>query len=410
MTNKTGKYNLLAAQSGGPTAAINATLAGIIEEAKKHSEIDNVYGAIHGIEGVLKENTIKLNSIDTKLLSQTPAAYLGSCRNKLPSLEDDSEGVYEKIFSFFEKENIKYFLYIGGNDSMDTVLKLSKYAKANNKSVSIIGVPKTIDNDLDITDHTPGFGSAAKYIAATTQAITKDSQVYYLKSVTIIEIMGRHAGWLTASAALARTNEEASPHLIYLPEAEFSTDKFISDINEKFASGINNVVVAVSEGIKTADGKYISENGASATDAFGHISLSGAGKTLENLVKNKIGCKVRSVELNVCQRCAGFMLSKTDITESKKIGGAAVKSAISGESGKMMIFERTSDEPYKIKIKSSDISKIANVEKKIKSSDIINGCDVSKRLIKYLKPLIAGEVSISYSDGIPRTLYRKPKK
>lgn len=405
-----GKFNLLAAQSGGPTAAINATLSGIIDESKKYEQIENIYGAVHGIEGVLENNIVKLNGIDTHLLAQTPAAYLGSCRNKLPEPEKDTEGVYEKIFSFLKKENIKYFLYIGGNDSMDTVLKLSQYAKKNSEDVSIIGVPKTIDNDLAVTDHTPGFGSAAKYIAAMMQGIVKDSQVYYLKSVTIVEIMGRHAGWLTASAALARTEDECAPHLIYLPEAEFSEEKFLADIDEKFKSGINNVIIAVSEGIKTVDGKYISENGASATDAFGHISLSGAGKYLEGLVKSKIGCKVRSVELNVCQRCAGFMLSRIDISESKKIGSEAVKAVLSEESGKMMVFERISDEPYKIKIEVADISKIANFEKKIKNSDIINGNDVSEELIKYLKPLIMGEVKLSYLDGIPKVLYRKPKK
>lgn len=293
---------------------------------------------------------------------------------------------------------------------MDTVYKLSLYARKNNKNVSVIGVPKTIDNDLDITDHTPGFGSAAKYIASTVQGIVRDSQVYYLKSVTIVEIMGRHAGWLTASAALARTKKEFAPHLIYLPEAVFSEEKFISDINEKFSSGINNVIVAVSEGIKDENGRFISENGNGALDAFGHVSLSGAGKTLENIVKNKIGCKVRSVELNVCQRCAGYLLSKTDITESKKIGASAVKAAVSGESGKMMIFERISTEPYKVKIKAFDISKIANVEKKVSKDDIINGNDVSKRLINYLKPLIIGEVKLKYTDGIPDVLYRKPKK
>ena len=404
------KKNLLAAQSGGPTAAINATLAGIIEEAKKHSEIDKIYGAIHGIEGVFNQNIIKLNDIDTKLLSQTPSAYLGSCRNKLPEPEKDTDGVYEKIFSYFEKKNIKYFLYIGGNDSMDTVCKLSKYADVNGKDVRIIGVPKTIDNDLDITDHTPGFGSAAKYIAATMQGIVRDSQVYYLKSVTIVEIMGRHAGWLTASAALARTKTECAPHLIYLPEAVFSADKFISDVNEKLAAGINNVIVAVSEGIKDENGKFISENDNGVFDAFGHTSLSGAGKALENLVKNKIGCKVRSIELNVCQRCAGYLISKTDITESKRIGAAAVKAAVKGESGKMMVFERISTEPYKIKIKPVDISKIANVEKKVNMSDIINGNDISKRLINYLKPLIMGEVKLTYTNGIPDVLYRKSKK
>ena len=364
------KYNLLVGQSGGPTAAINATLAGIIKESLKSEEIDNVYGLIHGIEGIFNNNIINLNNTDIKLLKQTPSAYLGSCRKKLPAIEE-SEEEYKKIFEFFKKKNIKYFLYIGGNDSMDTVFKLSQYAKKNQIDVRIAGVPKTIDNDLCMTDHTPGFGSAAKYIAATVHDIAKDSQVYDLKSVTIVEIMGRHAGWLTAASALARTDKEKAPHLIYLPEVSFSKEKFIADINNLFDKGIKNIVVAVSEGIKDENGNFISENKNAVTDAFGHTALSGAGKFLEMLVKDKIGCKVRSVELNVCQRCAGYMLSKTDIFESERIGVSAVKALIKGLSGKMMVFERISDNPYRIKINSVDISKIANYEKKVDVCDAI---------------------------------------
>ena len=399
------KYNLLVGQSGGPTAAINATLAGIIKESLKSEEIDNVYGLIHGIEGIFNNNIINLNKIDIKLLKQTPSAYLGSCRNKLPAIEENEEE-YKKIFEFFKKKNIKYFLYIGGNDSMDTVFKLSQYAKRNQIDVRIAGVPKTIDNDLCMTDHTPGFGSAAKYIAATVHDIVKDNQVYDLKSVTIVEIMGRHAGWLTAASALARTDKEKAPHFIYLPEVSFSKEKFIADINNLFDKGIKNIVVAVSEGIKDENGNFISENKNAVTDAFGHTALSGAGKFLEMLVKDKIGCKVRSVELNVCQRCAGYMLSKTDISESERIGASAVKALIKGLSGKMMVFERISDNPYRIKINSVDISKIANYEKKVDVCDIINGNDISQRLVNHLKPLIMGEIKLIYSDGIPITLYR----
>ena len=400
------KYNLLVGQSGGPTAAINATLAGIIKESLKSEEIDNIYGLIHGVEGIFNNNIINLNKTDIKLLKQTPSAYLGSCRKKLTAIEENEEE-YIKIFEFFKKKNIKYFLYIGGNDSMDTVFKLSQYAKRNQIDVRIAGVPKTIDNDLCMTDHTPGFGSAAKYIAATVHDIVKDNQVYDLKSVTIVEIMGRHAGWLTAASALARTDKEKAPHFIYLPEVSFSKEKFIADINNLFDKGIKNIVVAVSEGIKDENGNFISENKNAVTDAFGHTALSGVGKFLEMLVKDKIGCKVRSVELNVCQRCAGYMLSKTDIFESERIGASAVKALLKGLSGKMMVFERISDNPYRIKINSVDISKIANYEKKVDICDIINGNDVSKRLVNHLKPLIMGEIKLIYSEGIPMTLYRK---
>lgn len=404
------KYNLLVAQSGGPTAAINATLAGVIDASVKSEKIDTVYGAINGIEGIFNDNIIKLNNIDTALLSQTPAAYLGSCRNKLPDFETSLEK-YIYIFDYLKKKNIRYFLYIGGNDSMDTVCKMSLYAKKNNIDVNVIGIPKTIDNDLDITDHTPGFGSAAKYIATTVAEITKDSQVYDLKSVTIIEIMGRNAGWLTAAAALARTKNENAPHLIYLPEVDFSLDKFIEDINNIFEKGIKNIIIAVSEGIRDKDGKFICEiTGNNGVDVFGHNMLSGAGKFLENYVKEKIGCKVRSVELNVCQRCAGHLLSKTDISESKLIGKKGVVCATSGEKGKtgrMMTFKRVSSEPYKIKIEDADITNIANVEKKVPLKWIKNGNDITKDLVIYLKPLIAGEMKIKYENGIPSTLYRK---
>ena len=401
------KYNLLVAQSGGPTAAINATLAGVVSEALKHDEIENIYGAVNGIEGVFYDKIIKLNDIDLELLSQTPSAYLGSCRYKLPDLEKNEEK-YVLIANYLIEHDIRYFLYIGGNDSMDTVNKLSQYFKNNNIDIMVIGVPKTIDNDLDITDHTPGFGSAAKYIATTVSEISHDSQVYCLDSVTIIEIMGRNAGWLTAAAALARNEKENSPHLIYLPESVFSLSKFVSDIKNLFDKGIRNVIVAVSEGIRDENGNFICEiNGNNGVDVFGHNMLSGAGKFLENYVKQNLGCKVRSVELNVSQRCAGHLMSKTDIEESKQIGAKGVISALEGKSGMMMTFKRVSTNPYIIEIENADISSIANVEKKIDDSWIKNGNDVTAELIEYLKPLILGEVDIKYKNGIPVTLHRK---
>ena len=290
---------------------------------------------------------------------------------------------------------------------MDTVNKLSQYFKKKNIDIISIGVPKTIDNDLDITDHTPGFGSAAKYIATTVSEITHDSQVYFLNSVTIIEIMGRNAGWLTAAASLARNENETAPHLIYLPECAFSLDKLINDIKSLFDKNVKNVIIAVSEGIKDENGNFVCEiNGNNGVDVFGHSMLSGAGKFLENYVKQNLGCKVRSVELNVSQRCAGHLMSKTDIEESKQIGAKGVLCALEGKSGVMMVFKRISTKPYVIEIDYADISSIANVEKKIDDSWIKNGNDVSDELVEYLRPLILGEVDIKYENGIPVTLHR----
>ncbi len=398
--------NLLVAQSGGPTAAINSSLAGVISQGLKESSIDRIYGAVHGIEGIFNDRILELNDLDLEILKQTPAAYLGSCRYKLPVVSQNPEA-YQQIFSYFAAHNIGYFLYIGGNDSMDTVCKLSDYAKENNIDVKIIGVPKTIDNDLAHTDHTPGFGSAAKYVATTLAEITEDSQVYFLKSVTIVEIMGRHAGWLTAAAGLARNEHRDAPQLIYLPEVNFSKDQFVKDIKDQFEKGINNVIVAVSEGIHDENGVLLCESGTSATDSFGHKILSGVGKVLENIVKDEIGCKVRSIELNVCQRCAGHLLSKTDVEEAFLIGEKGVAAALSGKTGEMMVFTRVSDKPYAIKIESVDIHHSANVEKCVPTEWIANNNDITKDLISYLRPLIIGEVSVRYrEDGLPEYLHR----
>ncbi len=398
--------NLLVAQSGGPTAAINASLAGVISGALKEDCIDKIYGAIYGIEGVLNDNLKELGGLDLDILKQTPAAYLGSCRKKLPNASENPE-LYQQIFSYFSEKNIGYFLYIGGNDSMDTVCKLSDYAKEHSLDVKIIGVPKTIDNDLAITDHTPGFGSAAKYVATTVAEITEDSLVYCLKSVTIIEIMGRHAGWLTGAAALARNSHRDAPQLIYLPEVAFSKEQFLNDIQALFDKGIMNVIVAVSEGIHDENGTLICEGETSATDSFGHTMLSGAGKALENLVKAELGCKARSVELNVCQRCAAHLLSETDINEAFAIGEAGVSKAVAGHTGEMMVFRRISDNPYQMEIASADIHQSANVEKCVPIEWIVNGNDITDELITYLKPLILGEVSVKFDEnGIPKHLHR----
>ncbi len=398
--------SLLVAQSGGPTAAINASLAGVISGAQKEINIDKIYGAVYGIEGVLNDNLIELNGIDLDVLKQTPAAYLGSCRKKLPAASDNPE-IYQQIFSYFSHKNIGYFLYIGGNDSMDTVCKLSDYAKEHHIDVKIIGVPKTIDNDLAITDHTPGFGSAAKYVATTVAEITEDSMVYDLKSVTVVEIMGRHAGWLTGAAALARNENRSAPHLIYLPEVAFSKEQFLKDIQALFEKGIHQVIVAVSEGIHDENGTLICEGATSTTDSFGHAMLSGAGKALENLVKAELSCKARSVELNVCQRCAGHLLSKTDITESFAIGEAGVQQAVAGHSGEMMVFRRLSGTPYEISMEGADIHKSANIEKCVPTEWIVDNNDVTEELISYLQPLILGEVCVVFDEnGLPKHLHR----
>lgn len=396
--------NCLVGQSGGPTAVINASLCGVIKAGIKDERINKVYGAVNGIQGFLNENICDLSEIfsDSKkldVLKITPSAYLGSCRYKLK--ENDTE-TFEKIFKLFSKYDITSFFYIGGNDSMDTVYKLSAYAKEINYPISIIGVPKTIDNDLDITDHTPGFGSAAKYIAASILEITHDSEVYDTNSVTIIEIMGRNAGWLAASSALARNEISSAPHLIYLPEVPFSIDKFIEDVKEANKKH-KNVIVAISEGIKDENGVYVCETTASGlTDTFGHKYLSGSGKVLENAVREKLGFKARAVELNVLQRCASHISSLTDINEAEEIGMKAVEEALAGSTGKMMIFVRENCSDYKLSIKSHDITNIANAEKIVPESFISeSGNDVTEAFMDYAKPLILGEPKIEYKDGLP---------
>ncbi len=399
--------NIAVAQSGGPTCAINASLAGVFSEGKKSGEINKIFGSRNGIQGIINENLIDLSSVlkseeDIELLMKTPSTALGSCRFKLPKTDTDTS-VYEKIVEVFERHEIKAFFYIGGNDSMDTVSKLSKYIISQNKDIRIVGIPKTIDNDVMGTDHTPGFGSAAKYIATTMQEIIRDSSVYHINSVTIVEIMGRDAGWLTASSGLLKVNDEAAPHLIYLPEVEFSIENFINDIREaqkKFKS----VIVAVSEGLKREDGEYVASGHISdVIDVFGHQYLAGLGKYLEQIVKNELGCKVRSVELNVLQRCASHVASKTDLAEARLIGERAVISALSGTTGEMMIFERTSNSPYAVEIKSTKIDKVANREKTFPFEWINeNGNGITDEAIEYFLPLIQGEVRQTYKNGLPK--------
>lgn len=402
------KDNCIVAQSGGPTVAINASLAGVIDGVKKSNKFTRVYGAIHGIQGVLENNFIDLSLMAlskfplVNTLELSPAMYLGSCRYKLPDFEADSKP-YEIIFDRFEEYKVAAFYYIGGNDSMDTVDKLSKYAEKIGSDVKIIGIPKTIDNDLCHTDHTPGFGSAAKYVASTMLEIAHDTYIYHIPSVVIVEIMGRDAGWLTAASCLARNDYSPAPHLIYLPEVDFDEDRFIDDIKNVLKTS-RCVIIAVSEGIHDKDGNYISATSAVA-DKFGHAQLSGTGKALESLVKDRMDIKVRSIELNVLQRCAAHISSRTDINESFALGQAAVKYAAEGMTAVMSTIKRVSNDPYQWIIEPENVSLIANQAKTIPPDWITpEKNDVTPEMESYLRPLIIGEVSLQYKDGLPMYL------
>ena len=394
--------NIAVAQSGGPTVAINASLLGVFKEALKVSEIEKVYGSVNGIEGIIKGNLVDLKSVlltneDMDLLAQTPATALGSCRYKLPD-ESKNPEVYKTITDCFVKNDIKAFFYIGGNDSMDTVNKLSKYFKKANKDIKVIGVPKTIDNDLCETDHTPGFGSAAKYLATTLSEITRDSLVYDLKSVTVVEIMGRHAGWLAASSCLLHANGESAPHLIYLPECPFTVEGFLKDVENQLKVH-NSVIVAISEGITLAKPEQAEVHQA---DGFGHVALSGIGKQLEKIVSDELKVKCRSIELNVMQRCSSHLASLTDINEAIEVGSAAVKAAMNGETGKMMAFRRVSDMPYTTQIVSVDADKVANNERFFPNEWINDEQNnVKDEALAYFLPLIKGEPTIKTNNGLP---------
>lgn len=399
--------NAVIGQSGGPTAAINASLAGVLRGLFEADCIGEIYGMRNGVEGLLDRRLINLRDAirgedDLVLLSHTPAAALGSCRKKLPEPGGD-ESEYRKLFSILEQYNIRYFFYIGGNDSMDTVAKVSAYAAKTGYELRVMGVPKTIDNDVVGTDHTPGYGSAAKFIAASMQEILRDCAVYTVPAVTIVEIMGRDAGWLTAAAALPRLHTDIAPDYVYLPERVFDMDMFYEDIEAALARH-PNVVIGVSEGVRFADGRYVGEGAQSGErDVFGHRYLSGTGKVLEQAVKAKFGCKTRTVELNILQRCASHITSETDLVEAGMIGRAAAEYAVAGETGKMMCFVRVSDEPYEVKASANDISTIANCIRTV-PDEFINerGNDVTDACLRYIEPLIQGEPRLEYVDGIPR--------
>lgn len=392
--------NIAVAQSGGPTCAINASLVGVFRESLKEPSIDAIFGSINGIEGIIRDHLVDLKTLirsndDMELLRQTPSTVLGSCRYKLPDWQED-ESVYQTIVQVLKQRQIGAFFYIGGNDSMDTVQKLSAYFDHIHLDIKVIGIPKTIDNDLCITDHTPGFGSAAKYVATTMQEIVRDSSVYSIPSVTIVEIMGRHAGWLTAASAILHAYGDPAPHLVYVPEAHFSEQRFLKDVEQEMAKH-KAVIVAVSEGVTVPEGVQ-----SGMVDNFGHKYLSGIGKYLEQLVRDQIGCKVRSIELNVMQRCSSHLCSKTDIDESEQIGAAGVQSALRGESGRVMIFRRVRNMPYTVVMEPADASQIANREKFLPREFLTPaGNNISDQAMAYFLPLIQGELKLSMNGGIP---------
>ena len=405
--------NVLVGQSGGPTAAINATLAGVIRgvfAAEKKGLVGKLYGMRHGIEGCLEGKLVDLTErfrrngnpeSELKLLETTPAAALGSCRTKLPDPEKDP-AVFEDLARIFEEYQIRTFFYIGGNDSMDTVAKLERYFARHDYEIRIVGVPKTIDNDLCGTDHTPGYGSAAKYVAATVREMICDTSVYTVRSVTIAEIMGRDAGWLTAASACAGFGDGTAPDLICLPERVFDTEKFLERIRRAWETH-PNVMVAVSEGVRFADGTYVGagcQNG--VRDNFGHQYLSGTGKVLEALCRERLGCKVRSVELNIPQRCAGHLASACDLRESSAIGRLAVMAAIRGQSGVMASFRRTSDKPYRIRLETVPVSLVATKVRTVPDEYISeDGFGVTEAFLDYVRPLITGEARALFRDGVP---------
>ena len=407
------KGNVIVGQSGGPTAAINSSLAGVYRTAKDRGA-KKVYGMLYGIQGLLEERYIDLSEhiktdLDIELLKRTPAAYLGSCRYKLPEIHENKE-VYEKIFEILNRLEIEAFIYIGGNDSMDTIKKLSDYAIVTGQPTRFVGCPKTIDNDLALTDHTPGYGSAAKYIGTSVKEIIRDGFcLEYSKGVvTIVEIMGRNAGWLTGAAALAKGEDCPGPDLIYLPEIPFDLEDFGNRIKELLKKK-GSIVVAVSEGIKLNDGRYVCELGAGIdfVDAFGHKQLSGTANYLASYVAGEMGCKTRAIELSTLQRAASHCASRVDILEAYQVGGAAVKAADEGDTGKMIVFERYSDDPYQSGTAVKDVHKIANDERLVPREWVnAEGTYVTDDFITYVRPLIQGDVAPIMVDGIPRHLFR----
>jgi ATP-dependent phosphofructokinase / diphosphate-dependent phosphofructokinase len=410
MTNLKG--NVIVGQSGGPTAVINSSLVGVYKTAKDRGAA-KVYGMLNGIQGLLEGKYVDLSQyvktdLDIELLKRTPSSFLGSCRYKLPEINSGHD-VYEKLFAFLKELEIEYFFYIGGNDSMDTIKKLTDYGIKVNSGIKFMGVPKTIDNDLDVTDHTPGYGSAAKYIGTITKEIIRDGLVYDQQNITILEIMGRNAGWLTGAVALADCEDCEGPDMIFLPEIAFNIDTFIEKVRN-LQKQKKSIVIAVSEGIKLADGRYVCELNDSVefVDAFGHKALTGTARYLSNRLARELKCKTRAVELSTLQRCASHMVSRVDITEAFQVGGAAVKAAFEGRNGEMVILKRVSSDPYICVTDTYDVHKIANVEKKVPREWINEFGDyVTAEFVSYIRPLIQAELTPTMVDGLPRHLILK---
>jgi len=408
------KGNIIVGQSGGPTAVINSSVAGVYSAAKKMG-VQKIYGMVHGIQGFLQENFIDLSDYlrdetDIELLKRTPSAFLGSCRYKLPKIEGN-ESVYDKIFAILEKYDIECFFYCGGNDSMDTIKMLSDYAAAKNRPQRFIGVPKTIYNDLPITDHCPGYGSAAKYIATSMKEIIRDNESFgALKpTVTIVETMGRHAGWLTAATVLSRGEDCSGPDAIYLPEVPIDIDQFLTKVKQ-LAATKSSVVLAISEGAKLSDGRYACEisSATDIVDAFGHKQLCGSASALANIVAAETGLKTRAIEISTMQRAATHLASLTDINEAFQVGHDAVLAAEAGKTGMMITLNRNGDEPYQCGTSAYDIHEIANVERPVPAEWITeDGTYLNEGYEKYARPLIMGELTPMMVNGLPRHLVRK---
>jgi len=398
--------NVIVGQSGGPTSVINASLAGVFAQAKA-SNLGIIYGMRNGIKGFLERRNIDMsqyvkNKVDLELLKRTPSSFLGSCRYKLPNADENPE-VYRQIFEILNEMGIGYFFYIGGNDSMDTIMKLSQYGEKVGSSIRFMGVPKTIDNDLAVTDHSPGFGSAAKYIACTIKEMILDARVYNNSAVTIVEVMGRNTGWLAGSAALARGDDSPGPDLIFLPEITFNVNSFLDKVAKLTADHPPTIVV--SEGIKMSDGRYVNEVAAenNTVDAFGHKQLSGTASYLSQEVHRNLGVKTRAIEFATIQRCAAHLQSLTDVTEAFAVGADAVKAAKEGSTNQVVIIQRLSTEPYAFATNSIDIAKMANIEKKVPMEWVNESRDgVTREFLDYARPMIQGEVSPYYADGMPR--------
>ena len=405
--------SLIIGQSGGPTSVINASAYGVIKTALEADCITKVYGAHYGIKGVLNDDLFVMDEEDSEELEKlmyTPSSALGSCRYKMKDPDEDDTD-YKRILEIFQKYDVRYFCYNGGNDSMDTCNKISKYMQKAGYDCRIMGVPKTIDNDLPITDHCPGYGSAAKYIATSLKEIIRDNSSFGVKKPTIciVEIMGRHAGWLTAAAALAKDEDCEGVDAIYLPEVDFNLDNFKNKVKE-LAKKKSSVVIAVSEGIKTGDGKFVCElnDDNKKVDAFGHKQLSGCASTLADIIAKETGLKTRAIEFSTLQRAATHLASLTDINEAEMVGMKAVEEANNGKTGMMITIERKSNKEYESTTNIYDIHNIANIEKKVPLEWIdTNNNQMNKEFIDYAKPLIQGELLPIFKNGLPRHLVRK---